>query len=195
MKALLYGFIMHIAQIVAIGPQNIFVLTNSYRHKIVIPVVCILLDCIMIFCMTFGVMSAFAKNIYVLQCIRVCGVIFLLKYGISAFHRAIYKSESLDAVQKPIEKYIILNTIFISIFNPGVWIDTVTISTISLEYDGVSRWLFYLGNVASSIVWFAAIGFLGYIFGKFLQSAKVWRYINFGTGIVMVFMAIKLIFN
>jgi len=195
MDIFIYGFLMHLAQIIAIGPQNIFVLTNSFqKNKIIPPIICITLDIIMISIMMFGIIKLFSSNYYVLSLFQIFGALFLLKYGISSIKKTIkHKNEVLKIDTKTVHINIIKDSVFISILNPGAWIDTVTISTIGMEYIQGERFIFYFGNITASCVWFFGIGIIGYIFSKFLSNPKTWRYINFTTGIIMFFMAVKLL--
>lgn len=82
----------------------------------------------------------------------------------------------------------------VSVINPAAWVDLfVVIGSISSSY-GPDKWAFLLGTMAASLVWFPAFGYGAAALSKPLSSPKVWRCINIGIGLFMVFMAFRVLF-
>ncbi len=193
MKSLIAGFLLHLAQIIAIGPQNIFILTNgdTGHKRLKIMTICILLDIMLIYMAIFGFIDPLINNQYTAAVLRFGGAAFLLKYAFSCFVKAIKNNEHLTKNKKSSNQYIILNAIFVSLLTPYVIIDTIAIAALSNEYIKIP---FFLGNAISAITWFAGLGFASGRFYHILNQNQTWRYINAFTGSVMIFMGLKLLF-
>ncbi len=186
---------MHLAQIIVIGPQNLFVLQNGMKnHQISVPIICILLDILMILVMLFGVIRVLAENYWILKFLQLSGVVFLVTYGIKSILSA-NKIVNIDGMLKQQKHHsgILKNAIYVSVLNPGAWLDTLTISTIALEYSGFATIFFYLGIVISSAIWFLGISTFGKLASIFLHKPKTWQIIHIFTGTTMICMAIKLL--
>ena len=86
-----------------------------------------------------------------------------------------------------------LAAFMVSVVNPAAWVDLfVVIGSTSASY-GAGKWMFLLGTMAASLVWFPAFGYGAAALSKPLSSPKVWRGINTVIGLFMVFMAFRVL--
>lgn len=79
--------------------------------------------------------------------------------------------------------------------NPVTYIDVlVMLGGIANQYGTDDRWLFALGAIFASTIWFPTIGFMAGRFSSTLAQPRVWRIINFAIGTIMSFLVFKLLF-
>ena len=79
-----------------------------------------------------------------------------------------------------------------SILNPHAIIDTfILIGGGSGQFPG-QEVAFLFGVLTSSFLWFTLLTFLAYYFSKILTRAKVWRCVEFGSGLLLIALSIKL---
>lgn len=79
--------------------------------------------------------------------------------------------------------------------NPHVYLDTLgLIGAISTQYDvSIDRYVFGIGAVLSSYVFFFSLGYGARLLAPVMQSARAWRILDVLIGLVMWALAIKLI--
>ncbi|MDO4909257.1 MAG: LysE family transporter [Corynebacterium sp.] len=77
--------------------------------------------------------------------------------------------------------------------NPLSIIDTVMFGSIAAQ-NGAAQWIFALGALGATLVWFPALGFGARLLSKPMQSPKVWRGLNIGVGCFMLFIIFRLLF-
>ena len=194
MASLIAGFLLHIAQLANIGPQNIFILTNANtkQKQLSLLSICLLTDIVLIWIAVFGFVTPFVENKYISVILKFAGSAFLLKYGISCIIKAIKNNEHLTKSHRHSNKQFIINALFVSLVTPYVIIDTIAIATIANEYTG--KFGFFIGNSIASIAWFSVLCFTGSKIYNLFNKNQTWRFINSFTGSVMIFMGFKLLF-
>lgn len=200
----LKGFLLGASLIIAIGPQNAFVLRRGIQKKHVLAVasVCALADIILITIGCAGLATFIASNPLFVKIATGGGALFLLFYGFFSF-RSCFKKQSLDpnAVTKdPNFKKTdtvwgsILLAIGFSLLNPHAILDTtILLGSISSKYEFIPRISFTIGAITASITWFFSLGYGATKLAPLFQKPSSWKVLDFIIGIIMWLIALMLL--
>ena len=91
-------------------------------------------------------------------------------------------------------KKTIIQTLFITLINPHVYLDTIVIlGAISLPLDFYGKIFFACGVICASISWFFCLGFASYKASILFKNLKTWVFLDLFTAIVMFVVAYGLI--
>ena len=191
------GFGTGAGLIIAIGAQNAFVLSQSIRknHHLAICLVCSLCDAGLITLGVLGMGELIASNPTLIKPAAWGGAAFLAWYGASAFRSAI-RGGRLDDDERIVTglRPIILLTLAITLLNPHVYLDTVVmLGSISGQYPGEGRYLFGLGAVTASFVWFYTLGIGGRALAPLFRKPATWRVLDTFIGLTMWAIAATLV--
>jgi L-lysine exporter family protein LysE/ArgO len=191
------GFALGLSLIVAIGAQNAFVLKQGLRgqHVLAVVLTCAISDAILV---TIGVAGFGAINRmipWLTPMLTIAGATFLFIYGAISFGRAIMGGEQLLAEGKGEQPLggVVATCLALTWLNPHVYLDTVVLlGAISTEF-GDERWLFGLGAVLASFVFFFSLGYCATFLSPVFARPRAWRILEFCVGIIMWSIALKLI--
>ena len=117
--------------IMAIGAQNLFVLTRGLRreHPLAAALVCVLCDCLLIGAGIFGLARLLASQPLLLELARWGGALFLIGYAACALRRA-WRPAGMDPTGSGglgSRRAVLLTTLAITLLNPHVYLDTVVL--------------------------------------------------------------------
>jgi L-lysine exporter family protein LysE/ArgO len=196
MPIYLNGLLLGLSLIMALGPQNIFLIRQGAKrnHAVLSAVTCFLCDLILITASVIGLKDILESHANLRVGMTWFGSAFLLYYGISALKKAFAKtkSEAVEEKQNATRWQIIALALGFSLLNPHAVIDSlVLIGGGSGQFPGHEK-IFLLGVLSSSFIWFAALTFTAYYFSNVLVRDKVWRRVEFFSGILMLFLSLKL---
>lgn len=184
------GFALSAGLIVAIGAQNVFVLTQGARgHRPwLVAGVCTACDGVLIAAGVGGVGALAAASPGVSGLLALAGAAFLLVYGLRAFKSAL-GGESLglcDDDARPPLRAILLAAFGVSLLNPHALLDTVVlIGGLSSRLDAGGRLLFGLGAVTASACWFFSLSLGGRLLAPVLRRPGAWRVLDVLVGLTM----------
>ncbi|MFY1700425.1 MULTISPECIES: LysE/ArgO family amino acid transporter [Micromonospora] len=191
----LAGFSISLALIVAIGAQNAFVLRQGLRREHVVPVVvtCAVSDALLITAGIAGVGQVVAGQPTLLTAIRWGGAAFLLCYAGLALRRA-WRPDTLSPADRPPAtlRATLLAALAFTYLNPHVYLDTVLLLG-GIAQQQAYRWVFGLGAVAASVVWFTALGAGAHRLAPLLARGGAWRVLDGLIAVVMVVVAATLL--
>lgn len=86
----------------------------------------------------------------------------------------------------------ILAVLAITWLNPHTYLDTVLLlGSVSTTY-GDARWLFAIGAILGSAVWFAILTFTARAAARWMRSPRSWRILDAGVAVVMLALAAAL---
>ena len=184
---LFQGFIIGSSLIIAIGPQNLFVINQGLKSKYVLLVVliCSFSDSILIITGIYISNILIEINSTIIFYLKILGGVWLILYGLNK----IRISRNIQIEEGVFENKTLWNTIIttliITYINPHVYLDTVIlIGSISINFD--NHLLFGLGAIIASFVFFFSLGYLSKWLSKFIKSKKTWLYINTVMGFLMI---------
>ena len=192
------GFATTFALILAIGAQNAFVLRQGLakQHVFWLCLLCATSDAILI---TAGVLgfSAIVEKAPMLPMIMAWGgAVFLLVYGAMRCWAAYVGDYAMQIAGTSAGLWATLATgAAFTWLNPHVYLDTLgLIGAVSTQYDVINdRYIFGIGAVSASFVFFFSLGWGARLLAPVMQSARAWRILDVLIGVVMWALAIKLI--
>jgi L-lysine exporter family protein LysE/ArgO len=185
---LVLGFIASFTLIAAIGAQNAFVLRQGIRREHVLPVValCTVSDIVLISAGIAGVGALISAHPSALNIAKFGGALFLVGYGLLAARRA-WRPSSLNPSQKAPARLIevLVTCAALTFLNPHVYLDTVVLLGALANEHRDERWLFGVGAVTASAVWFFGLGLGARRLAGLFASPLTWRILD---GLIAVMM-------
>ena len=190
------GLIIGSSLIIAIGPQNLFVINQGLKKTFVFTVVlfCSLSDSILII-IGINLSSAIvAINPNTIIILKILGGIWLVFYGLNKIRHVnkIRNLQNIETIESDFKK-ILITLFLITYANPHVYLDTIIlIGSISTNFN--SQLFFGIGAVMASFIFFFALGYLSKLLSKYIYSNKTWFWIDLVVGLLMILYGIKFIF-
>jgi L-lysine exporter family protein LysE/ArgO len=197
MFAFLPGFFAGLSLIVAIGAQNAFVIRQglSRQHVLVVVAICAIADAALIALGIAGLGAIIQGLPWLLEGVRWFGVAYLTWFGIKSV-RSAFNNEVMDisGAQTTSLKKVVAAVLGFTLLNPHVYLDTVILlGSISNQF-AEDRWVFGLGAMTASIVWFSSIGFGAKAASRFMSKPIFWRVLDSIIAAVMFTIAFYLAF-
>ena len=190
------GLIIGFTLIIAIGPQNLFVINQGLKKTFVFTVVlfCSLSDSILII-IGINISSVIVSiNPNTIIILKILGGIWLVLYGSNKIRyvNKIRNLKNIDTIESDFKKTLV--TLFLITYaNPHVYLDTIIlIGSISTNFN--SQLFFGTGAVMASFIFFFALGYLSKLLSKYIYSNKTWFWIDLIVGFLMILYGIKFIF-
>ena len=189
------GMIIGLTLIIAIGPQNLFIVQQGLKKSYVFTVcaICSISDTLLI--ITGIALSSYLTELSenFVQILKFLGALWLIIYGILKIKNS-FKKKDFEKINK-IEGFrdIALITLAFTFLNPHVYLDTIIlIGTISLNFD--NKFSFALGVILSSFIFFFSLGYFSKYLSKYFNNNKSWLVIDNLFGILMISYGIFFIF-
>tara|TARA_Y100001970_G_scaffold59903_1_gene76305 strand:+ start:5671 stop:6270 length:600 start_codon:yes stop_codon:yes gene_type:complete len=190
------GFIIGSTLIIAIGPQNLFVINQGLKKQFIFTVVlfCSLSDSVLII---IGIkLSNLITNInpYTITILKIIGGVWLTLYGTNKIVKLNkLKNLNIDKNKEENIKKILITLFIITYINPHVYLDTVIlIGSISSNFE--NKLLFGLGAIISSFIFFFCLGYLSKFLSYYVYSQKTWFWIDLIVGLLMIIYGFYFIF-
>ena len=190
------GLIIGLTLIIAIGPQNLFVIQQGLKKSFVFVVclICSISDTLLIIIgiIISSYLSKLSPNL--VEILKLVGASWLLLYGIIKIKNSFKKKEFEEIHKTEKLNNIILVTLAFTFLNPHVYLDTIIlVGTISLNFG--SKFSFGLGVIISSFLFFFILGYFSKYMSKFFNNKKSWIIIDNLFGILMIGYGLFFIFN
>lgn len=193
--AVLAGLSMCLALIVAIGAQNAFILRHGIRGQVVLPVVAIAIgsDAILMGIGIGGVGTIVGTWPGVVRVISWVGAVFLIGYGLRAGLRAFRPGRLEVTAATGSVRTAVLTCLAVTWLNPHTYLDTVLLVGSVANSYGSARWLFGVGALLASTLWFSALGFGARLLRGLFARPVAWRILDAMIATVMVSLGVGLI--
>ena len=194
MENFFLGFLTGGSLILAIGPQNLFVIEQGLKKKFIFSVttICFFSDVLLIF---LGIYLFNLFNYLVLKYnfyLNLLLIIFLLnfiRHKIKDFqdgYNIKYENEKNDY------KLVIFKTLGFTYLNPHVYSDTMFIlGNFSKNFELHNKIFFGLGASFASFIYFYFLGYSAKFFSSFIKKDKVWRKINL---FIIIYMSVIILY-
>ena len=191
----LQGFIIGSSLIIAIGPQNLFVINQGLKknYTLVVVIICSISDSLLIICGIYLSNSILNFNESLIIFMKFIGGVWLIFYGIMKIKNAKNHIIENKEFEKLGLKGVIITTLAITYANPHVYLDTVVLLG-SISANFYSKISFGSGAIIASFVFFFSLGYFSNFLSKFVNSKKVWFYIDNTMGVLMLFYGLFFIF-
>ena len=189
------GFIIGSTLILAIGPQNLYVINQGLKKNFVFIVVliCSLSDSLLIVCGIYLSNNILSLNTSIITIMKLIGGIWLILYGINKIKNSRQHEIKSNEFNEASFTKVVLTTLAITYANPHVYVDTlILLGSISINFD--SKLYFGLGAICASFVFFFSIGYFSNFLSQYIKSPKVWFYIDNMMGFLMLFYGLFFIF-
>ncbi|HEX5114645.1 MAG TPA: LysE family transporter [Pseudonocardiaceae bacterium] len=179
----LAGFGTGLSLIVAIGAQNAFVLRQGVRRQAVLAVVgiCTVSDLVLIALGVAGLGAVVTAWPAALTTIGLAGGGFLICYGLLAARRALRPAaEALATEGTPVgrPRTAVLTCLGLTWLNPHVYLDTVLLLGSVAAHRGSLHWIFGLGAMLASVLWFTGLGYGAQLLSGLLSRPAAWRVLD-----------------
>ena len=190
MTYLFLGFMTGMSLILALGPQNIFVIEQGLKKEFIFLVcfICSASDALLIFLGIFifyYFQSFFTPLIeFILNLLL---LIFLLYFIWNKIYKEINRLNLNISNTKKSLPGVIFKTLGFTYLNPHVYSDTVFfLGNISKDLLLKQKLFFGLGASLSSFIFFFTIGYMSKYLSNYMKTKKVWKIINI---LIVVFMS------
>ncbi len=181
MEPLVFGFYLGMSLILAVGPQNLFVIEQGLRrnHVFLVCLICSLSDFIFIVIGTATFYFFSQINPFVDLILNLFLLVFIFnfiwnKLNTSADLHSFNKTYSRGSLGK-----VLFKTLAITYLNPHVYSDTIfIIGGVSREFILNEKILFVIGATTASFIYFFLLGYASSYFANFINNQKSWRLID-----------------
>lgn len=189
------GLLLGFSLIMALGPQNVFLIRQGAlrRHATLSVFICFICDSLLIIGSVTGLHQLLLKHPQLQSSLTTLGVAFLFYYGVSALKRAFNpSSQILDNEQAHTRRQVILLALGFSLLNPHAIIDSLLIiGSNSMQFPDHQQ-AFVLGVATASLMWFSFLTLATYYFADILKRQHIWRSVEMGSGTIMLVLSLKL---
>ena len=194
MENLILGFLTGGSLILAIGPQNLFVIEQGLKRNFVftITTICAASDVLLIFLGIFiyHIFDFISSEVEVI--LNIVLILFLIKFIKDKINdlQKNHKVKNIKRLQNI--KSVILKTLGFTYLNPHVYSDTVFIlGNLSKNFTLQEKFYFASGASFASIIFFYSLGYMSSMFANFIKKKNTWKYIN---SFIVFFMSILVIY-
>src|SRR6478736_4971358 len=194
-SSVLVGFLASLTLIVAIGAQNAFVLRQGIRgeHILAVVAVCAVSDIVLISAGIAGVGALISAHPGALNIARFGGAAFLIGYGLMAARRAWRPSSLTPSESAPARLIdVLLTCAALTFLNPHVYLDTVVLLGALANEHRDERWLFGVGAVTASAVWFVSLGLGARRLAGLFATPMTWRILDGLIAVMMIALGLSL---
>nr|WP_202926734.1 LysE/ArgO family amino acid transporter [Gordonia desulfuricans] len=195
----LAGLLTGIGLIVAIGPQNVFVLQQGVRRTHVAPVVavCALSDVVLIVAGVAGLGALIAAHPRVVTVATILGGIYVMVLGGMAARRCLRSGEAITANRAEaatVSRWAAIGTAFaLTWLNPHVYLDTLVTMGAIANGQGAGKWAFAVGASLASVLWFSLLGGGSHRVAPLFARPAAWRVIDGVVAVIMIGMGAALL--
>ena len=194
MENIILGFLTGGSLILAIGPQNLFVIEQGLKKSFIftITTICAVSDVLLIFLGIFVYHIFDFISLEIKIFLNIILILFLGKFIKSKF-KDLKKNHKIKNInQSKNIKDAVLKTLGFTYLNPHVYSDSFLIlGNLSKSFVLQDKLYFATGASFASIIFFYSLGYMSSFLAKFIGRQSVWRYINI---FIIVFMVILLIY-
>jgi L-lysine exporter family protein LysE/ArgO len=196
-SALISGLLFGLSLIVAIGPQNAFVVRQGAlrRHVTVVVAICAVSDVVLIAAGVAGTGAMLAGRSWLMTVARAGGAAALLVYAALAARRATDSSgiDRASASGQAGRMAVIAACLAFTWLNPAVYVDTIVLLGSVAHIQSPRQWWFGAGAAIASVLWFAALATAAWLAHAVLERPRVWRTVDRFVAVVMSVTALRLL--
>jgi len=193
--SLLAGFGLGFSLILAIGPQNAFVLRQGLRraHVGAVVLVCILSDVLLIFAGVAGFGALTEAAPWIAPVMRYGGAAFLAWYGFTALRAAWRGGDALEAGADAADlRAAVLTVLAFTFLNPHVYLDTLLLVG-AVAASTAAPLAFGAGAALASAVFFPVLGYGARLLAPVFARPRAWQGLDLLVGLTMLALALNLL--
>ncbi len=191
------GFVIGFSQILAIGPQNAFVLRQglTQSHVFWVCLACTVSDAALVGLGVLAIDMISANIPWATTVLTWGGIVFLVCYGAFSFSRAFQPDALWPAKMGTGSLRVALMTcLALAWLNPHVYVDTIVlIGTVSSGFASAPDKIAYLGGaILASMVFFFGLGYAARFLAPVFRRPHAWSALDVGSALVMWTIAANL---
>ena len=196
MENFAFGFYLGMSLILAIGPQNLFVIEQGLkRHRVfLVCLICSVSDFIFIAIGTAAFYYFSQSNQIVDLILNLLLLVFIFNF---VWNKLTPSSTFYSFNQSYNEEHIskvVLRTLAFTYLNPHVYSDTIfIIGGFSRELMLNEKIFFVFGAACASFIYFFSLGYASSYFATFINNQKGWQLINRIVIFVMLLLSVFVI--
>lgn len=191
------GLTFGLSLIVAIGPQNSFVIRQGAmrQHVGTVVAICSVSDIVLIVLGVAGAGAAFRAHPSIVGPMRIAGATFLVAYALLAARRAVSPTVPVEnpACERFVRRGVIAACLAFTWLNPAVYLDTIVLLGSVANSRSGHQWWFGAGAALGSVLWFVALGYGSRVLTRVLRNTGTWRILDGCVAAVMALTAVRLI--
>jgi L-lysine exporter family protein LysE/ArgO len=193
------GLLTGAGLIIAIGPQNVFILRQGVARAHVAPivVVCAVSDIVLIVAGVAGLGAVVAAHPEAVTVAKILGGAYVIVLGLMAARRCLRSSEAIvlgNAASVSASRWTAIGAaLALTWLNPHVYLDTVITMGAIANGQGAGRWAFAVGACLASILWFGLLGHGASRLAPLFAAPRAWKILDGVVAIVMLGMGAILI--
>ncbi len=179
--------------ILAVGPQNIFVIEQGLKrnHIFLVCLICSVSDFIFIAIGTAAFYYFSQSNPILDLTLNLLLITFIFNFIWNKLNYSFHLFSFNEAYTKEYVGKVVLNTLAFTYLNPHVYSDTVfIIGGFSRELMFYEKIFFVIGASTASFIYFFSLGYASSYFASFINNQRGWRLINIIVISSMVFLSI-----
>lgn len=193
----LEGLLLGIGLFAAPGPKDTLVIRHGVSRSPVwgVVAVCVFADIILIALGVMGLGSLLGREPGFVAFLLLSGAAYLLWFGWQRL-LACLRNQSMPDTRSNLtsQRGLLRTAVILGFANPYAWLDTVVlIGSIGAAKPVSQQALFASGAMTASLVWFVVLALGCQRLTGLFRSAKVWRLLDAGVVILMVYLAGMLI--
>ena len=196
MENFAFGFYLGISLILAIGPQNLFVIEQGLRrhHVFLVCLICSVSDFIFIAIGTAAFYYFSHSNQFVDLLLNLLLLAFIFNFVWNKLNSSSTFYSFNESCNEAHAGKIVLKTLAFTYLNPHVYSDTIfIIGGFSRELMLNEKIFFVIGAASASFIYFFSLGYASSYFATFINNKKGWRLINKIVIFVMLLLSIFVI--
>ena len=138
-----------------------------------------------------GLGALLTRNQLALDIAKFGGAAFLYAYAFLAAKRAFNPGSITPAGHAPAAlRSVVLACLGFTYLNPHVYLDTVVLlGSLANQRGTEGRWLYGLGAVTASFIWFFALGFFSRKLSTLFARPKAWQLLDTAIALLMTTLA------
>jgi L-lysine exporter family protein LysE/ArgO len=181
------GLVVMSSLIIAIGPQNAFVIRQSLSRDRAFQVsaICLFGDILMVTIGALG-LGQFISSLPKLNIVvDVIASLYMFAFALRSARNALTRTHFVlkaDNVHS-----VLLTAVALTFLNPHTVMDTMFIvgTIASMLSAPADKWLFVFGAISASAVWFFGLALLGHSLARPLSRPQVWKIIDLAVAAMM----------
>ena len=196
MENFAFGFYLGMSLILAIGPQNLFVIEQGLKrhHVFLVCLICSISDFMFIAIGTAAFYYFSQSNQFVDLILNLLLLVFIFNF---VWNKLTPSSTFYSFNQSYNEEHIskvVLRTLAFTYLNPHVYSDTIfIIGGFSRELMLNEKIFFVFGAACASFIYFFSLGYASSYFATFINNQKGWQLINRIVIFVMLLLSVFVI--
>ena len=196
MENFAFGFYLGLSLILAIGPQNLFVIEQGLKrhHVFLVCLICSLSDFMFIAIGTATFYYFSHSNQFVDLILNLLLLAFILNFVWNKLNSSSTFHSFNNSYDESHTGKVVLKTLAFTYLNPHVYSDTIfIIGGFSRELMLNEKILFVIGAASASFIYFFSLGYASSYFSTFINNQKGWRVINRAVVLIMLLLSIFVI--